>query len=89
MSGYLATTVLRAGPILEAVTGRFRNLENTDVIVGKETTLELLRETPEGGLEAVWEQNVFGTLKGIKTFPWNPDLRLSQGNEVRSNFGRG
>jgi hypothetical protein len=75
----LAKSVLRSSVVQHVTTGCFRGAGAVDVLVGKETTLELLSrhgcDDGEGSMETVWQQAVGGTIMDMATLPWNAALR--------------
>ncbi|WOL15227.1 hypothetical protein Cni_G24008 [Canna indica] len=80
---YLAKCVLRGSAILHAVQGHFRSPCSSDVVFGKETSLELASISEDGIVQSLFEQSVFGTIKDLAILPWNNRFKGSarQGHE--------
>ncbi|KAL8463769.1 hypothetical protein ACS0TY_033641 [Phlomoides rotata] len=68
---YLAKTVLRGSVVLQAVCGHFRSSSSHDVVLGKETSIELVIIDEDGIVQSISEQPVFGTIKDLAVLPWN------------------
>ncbi|KAG0621581.1 hypothetical protein M758_3G031700 [Ceratodon purpureus] len=72
---YLAKCVQRSSVVLHAVYGHIRCPSTFDVVLGKETSLELVVVTEDGIVQSVCEQPVFGTVKDLRVLPWNESRR--------------
>ncbi|KAL3534006.1 hypothetical protein ACH5RR_007527 [Cinchona calisaya] len=70
-SYYLAKTVLRSSVVLQIVRGHIRSPFSNDVVLAKETSIELVIIDEDGVLQSVCEQPVFGTIKDLAILPWN------------------
>ncbi|KAJ7565692.1 hypothetical protein O6H91_02G071600 [Diphasiastrum complanatum] len=77
-SMYLAKCILKSSVVLHAVYGHIRSPATDDVVLGKETALELLVLVEDGSVQSVCEQLVFGTIKDLKVLPWNEQNQLFQ-----------
>ncbi|KAH9329513.1 hypothetical protein KI387_001621, partial [Taxus chinensis] len=77
-SYYLAKCVLKGSVVLQAVYGHIRSPSTLDVVLGKETTLELVVISEDGIVQSVCEQTVFGTIKDLSVLPWNEHCRVPQ-----------
>ncbi|GLJ45340.1 hypothetical protein SUGI_0954330 [Cryptomeria japonica] len=77
-SYYLAKCVLKGSVVLQAVYGHIRSPSTLDVVLGKETALELVVISEDGIVQSVCEQTVFGTIKDLSVLPWNEQYRVPQ-----------
>ncbi|KAL2501533.1 Cleavage and polyadenylation specificity factor (CPSF) A subunit protein [Forsythia ovata] len=68
---YLAKTVLTGSVVLQVVRGHFRSPSSSDVVFGKETSIELVIIDNDGIVQSISEQPVFGTIKDLAVLPWN------------------
>lgn len=74
-ASYLAKTVLRGSVVLQVVYGRIRSSTSYDVVLGKETSVELVIIDEDGIVQSICEQPVFGIIKDIAVLPWNEKFR--------------
>eukprot|EP00898_Chlorokybus_atmophyticus_P003273 jgi/Chlat1/3947/Chrsp26S04201 len=74
---FYAKSALKSSAVLQAICGRVRDPAVIDVVLGKETVLELLAQGNDGCLHSLCEQSVFGTIRDLKLLPWTSELRLS------------
>ncbi|KAF3775235.1 Splicing factor 3B subunit 3 [Nymphaea thermarum] len=72
---YLAKTVLKGSAILHAAHGRIRSPTTFDIVLGKETSIELVEIGEDGILQSVCEQTVFGIIKDLSVLRWNDKCR--------------
>lgn len=70
-SHYLAKCVLKGSVVLHVVHGRIRSPSFSDIVFGKETSLELVIIGEDGIVQSVCEQAVFGTIKDLAVLRWN------------------
>ncbi|CAI9101020.1 OLC1v1038241C2 [Oldenlandia corymbosa var. corymbosa] len=70
-SSYLSKTVLRSSVVLHLLRGHIRSPSSNDVVLGKETSIELVIIDEDGTMQSVCEQPVFGTIKDMAILPWN------------------
>ncbi|XP_027069184.1 splicing factor 3B subunit 3 isoform X1 [Coffea eugenioides] len=82
-SYYLAKSVLRSSVVLQLVRGHIRSPFSNDVVLGKETSVELVIIDDDGALQSVCEQPVFGTIKDLAILPWNERFHHSQNPQIR------
>ncbi|THU46929.1 hypothetical protein C4D60_Mb09t10140 [Musa balbisiana] len=68
---YLAKCVLRGSAILHAVQGHIRSPYSSDIVFGKETSLELASINEDGIVQSIFEQSLFGAIKDLAILPWN------------------
>ncbi|KAL6594944.1 hypothetical protein ACP70R_048047 [Stipagrostis hirtigluma subsp. patula] len=68
---YLAKRVLRGSAVLHVAEGCFRSPESADVVLAKETSLELVVVGDDGVLQSICEQDVFGIIKDIGVLQWH------------------
>ncbi|CAA3032194.1 pre-mRNA-splicing factor prp12, partial [Olea europaea subsp. europaea] len=68
---YLAKTVLTSSVVLQVVRGHFRSSSSSDVIFGKETSIEMVIIDNDGIVQSISEQPVFGIIKDLAVLPWN------------------
>ncbi|WCJ34079.1 Cleavage and polyadenylation specificity factor (CPSF) A subunit protein [Euphorbia peplus] len=68
---YLSKCVLRGSVVLQVVYGHFRSRSSSDVVFGKETSIELVIIGEDGVVQTICEQPVFGTIKDLAGIPWN------------------
>ncbi|OAY43074.1 splicing factor 3B subunit 3 isoform X1 [Manihot esculenta] len=68
---YLAKCVLRGSVVLQVVYGHFRSPSSSDIVFGKETSIELVIIDADGIVHSICEQPVFGTIKDLAVIPWN------------------
>ncbi|CAA0812680.1 Cleavage and polyadenylation specificity factor (CPSF) A subunit protein [Striga hermonthica] len=73
---YLAKTVLRGSVIIQALCGHFRFPTSQDVVLGKETSIELVIIDEDGIVQSISEQPVFGTIKDLAVLPWNEKYQV-------------
>ncbi|OMO51866.1 hypothetical protein CCACVL1_29540 [Corchorus capsularis] len=71
---YLAKCVLRGSVVLQVAYGHLRSPSSSDVVFGKETSIELVIIGEDGIATSVCEQTVFGTIKDLAILPWNEKL---------------
>lgn len=74
-ASYLAKCVLKSSVVLHAVYGHIRCPSTFDVVLGKETSLELVVVSEDGIVQSVCEQPLFGTIKDLRVLPWNESRR--------------
>ncbi|KAG8100355.1 hypothetical protein GUJ93_ZPchr0013g37583 [Zizania palustris] len=67
---YLAKRVLRGSPVLHIAQGCFRSPDCVDVVLCKETSLELVVVGEDGVLQSICEQTTFGIIKDIGVLNW-------------------
>ncbi|TVU41359.1 hypothetical protein EJB05_14867 [Eragrostis curvula] len=68
---YLAKRVLRGSAVLHVAEGCFRSPDSADVVLGKETSLELVTVGNDGVLQSICEQDTFGIIKDIGLLQWH------------------
>ncbi|KAL6845690.1 hypothetical protein ACP4OV_024513 [Aristida adscensionis] len=68
---YLAKRVLRGSAVLHVAEGCFRSPGSADVVLAKETSLELVVVGDDGVLRSICEQDVFGIIKDIGVLQWH------------------
>ncbi|CAN6203352.1 unnamed protein product [Urochloa humidicola] len=68
---YLAKRVLRGSAVLHVAEGRFRSPDSADVVLAKETSLELVAVGDDGVLQSICEQDMFGIVKDIGVLQWH------------------
>uniref|UniRef100_A0A2P2LJR3 Uncharacterized protein MANES_08G040000 n=1 Tax=Rhizophora mucronata TaxID=61149 RepID=A0A2P2LJR3_RHIMU len=68
---YLAKCVFRGSVVLQVVSGHIRSPSCSDVVFGKETSIELVVICEDGIVQSICEQPVFGTIKDLAIIPWN------------------
>lgn len=68
---YLAKRVLRGSAVLHVVEGCFRSPDSADVVLAKETSLELVAAGHNGVLCSICEQDVFGVIKDVGVLQWH------------------
>ncbi|XP_062187510.1 uncharacterized protein LOC133890903 isoform X2 [Phragmites australis] len=68
---YLAKRVLRGSAVLHVAEGHFRSPSSADVVLGKETSLELVAVGDDGVLQSICEQDMFGIIKDIGVLQWH------------------
>ncbi|KAI9122007.1 hypothetical protein K1719_006696 [Acacia pycnantha] len=68
---YLAKCVLRASVVLQVLYGHIRSPSYKDVVLGKETSIELVIIGEDGIVQSICDQPVFGTIKDLALLPWN------------------
>ena len=66
---FLARTAVHSSSVVQAVTGSFRRPGTEDVVLCKQTALELLYVTADGSLESVFEQSTFGSVVRLGVLP--------------------
>lgn len=66
---FLARTAVHSSSVVQAVTGSFRRPGTEDVVLCKQTALELLCLTADGSLESVFEQSTFGSVVRLGVLP--------------------
>lgn len=74
---YLAKCILRGSAVLQAVRGHLRSPSSSDIVFGKETSLELVAVDEDGIVQSICEQTVFGIIKDLAILPWNEKLRAA------------
>ncbi|CAN6440274.1 unnamed protein product [Victoria cruziana] len=72
---YLAKTVLKGSAILHVAHGRIRSPTTFDIVLGKETSIELVGIGEDGVLQSVCEQTAFGIIKDLAVLHWNDKCR--------------
>ncbi|KAL9270563.1 Spliceosome-associated protein 130 B-like protein [Drosera capensis] len=72
---FLAKSLVRSGVILQVVRGCFRSPDSSDIVFGKETSIELVIMGDDGIVQSVCEQPVFGMIKDLAVLPWKSKLR--------------
>ncbi|KAK9921586.1 hypothetical protein M0R45_030090 [Rubus argutus] len=70
-SHYLSKCVLRGSVVLQVLYGHIRFPASSDIVFGKEKSIELVIIGEDGIAQSVCEQPVFGTIKDIAVLPWN------------------
>lgn len=80
---YLAKTVLRGSVVLQAVSGYFRSSSSSDVVFGKETSIELVIIDDDGIIQSISEQPVFGTIKDLAVLPWHNKTTYGQSPKIQ------
>ncbi|XP_062190101.1 uncharacterized protein LOC133893150 isoform X2 [Phragmites australis] len=68
---YLAKRVLRGSAVLHVAEGYFRSPDSADVVLSKETSLELVAVGDDGVLLSICEQDMFGIIKDIGVLQWH------------------
>jgi splicing factor 3B subunit 3 len=68
---YLAKRVLRGSAVLHVAEGCFRSPDSADVVLAKETSLELVAVGDDGVLKSICEQDMFGIVKDIGVLQWH------------------
>ncbi|RLN36473.1 splicing factor 3B subunit 3 isoform X1 [Panicum miliaceum] len=68
---YLAKRVLRGSAVLHVAEGCFRSPDSADVVLAKETSLELVAVGDDGVLQSICEQDMFGIVKDIGVLQWH------------------
>ncbi|KAF8768534.1 hypothetical protein HU200_007544 [Digitaria exilis] len=68
---YLAKRVLRGSAVLHVAEGCFRSPDAADVVLAKETSLELVTVGDDGVLQSICEQDMFGIVKDIGVLQWH------------------
>lgn len=68
---YLAKSVLRGTVVLHVLPGHFRSPSSNDVLLAKETSIELVIIDDDGVVQSVCEQPLFGIIKDIAVLRWN------------------
>ncbi|KAL8147181.1 hypothetical protein AgCh_004777 [Apium graveolens] len=71
---YLAKTVLRGTVVLQVLPAHFRSPSSNDVLLAKETSIELVIIDDDGAVQSVCEQPLFGIIKDIAVLRWNGNL---------------
>ena len=66
---FLTKTAVHSSSVVQAVTGSFRRPGTEDVVLCKQTALELLCLTADGSLESVFEQSTFGSVVRLGVLP--------------------
>ncbi|GAV86134.1 CPSF_A domain-containing protein/MMS1_N domain-containing protein, partial [Cephalotus follicularis] len=72
---YLAKCVLKGSVVLQVAYGHLRSSSSSDVVFGKETSIELVIIGEDGVVQSVCEQVVFGTIRDLAIIPWNEKFR--------------
>ncbi|KAF0907055.1 hypothetical protein E2562_014661 [Oryza meyeriana var. granulata] len=67
---YVAKRVLRGSAVLHVAQGCFRSPDCVDVVLCKETSLELVFFGEDGVLQSICEQTTFGIIKDIGVLNW-------------------
>ncbi|KAL9258995.1 hypothetical protein AKJ16_DCAP01442 [Drosera capensis] len=67
---FLAKSLVRSGVILQVVRGCFRSPDSSNIVFGKETSIELVIMGDDGIVQSVCEQPVFGMIKYLAVLPW-------------------
>ncbi|KNA08275.1 hypothetical protein SOVF_164110 isoform B [Spinacia oleracea] len=78
---YLAKCVLPSSVVLQVVHGHIRSPFSYDIVLAKETSIELVVIGEDGVVQSICEQPVFGVIKDVAVLPWNKKLR-TQNSEV-------
>ncbi|KAF5750632.1 pre-mRNA-splicing factor RSE1 [Tripterygium wilfordii] len=73
---YLAKCVLRGSAVLQVVYGRFRSPSSLDIVLGKESSIELVIIGEDGIVQSVCEQPVFGTIKDLAVVRCNEKFNM-------------
>lgn len=68
---YIAKRVLRGSAVLHVAEGCFRSPDSADVVLAKETSLELVAVGDDGVLQSICEQDIFGIIKDIGVLQWH------------------
>ncbi|KAJ1288202.1 hypothetical protein BS78_02G072700 [Paspalum vaginatum] len=68
---YLAKRVLRGSAVLHVAEGCFRSPDSADVVLAKETSLDLIAVGNDGVARSICEQDVFGIIKDIGVLQWH------------------
>ena len=78
---FLAKTAVHSSSVVQAVTGSFSRPGTEDVVLCKETVLELLCITADGSLESVCEQSTFGSVASMGVLPSGTAYTVRSYNE--------
>jgi hypothetical protein len=70
----VAQTLSPPNVVQYATSGRFRSDSSVDLVISRETALELVQLLPSGELKSLCLQHVLGAVLQLCSLPWAPSV---------------